>query len=236
MWPMGSTIKACALRACHSFVLSTPKYVAFPSLLFGDSAGTASGPAPVTFLGPERSRSAISFHSVGPLPFIPQGRLSCFLPWNSNGSDPGFPSSPPNPQPSSPGLPVSWLCGSCAEVCTSRHGCGLRTIQPLFISFCFNFEARSFLWKPLWVWPHRPCLGGRHVSSGSPPPGVALCPGPLTLGVCPAPLEGRRGDRAEVGWRAVERRQLGWAGPPVHNTALSPRLGGGRDVGTQFRV
>lgn len=108
--------------------------------------------------------------------------------------------------------------------------------QPLFISFCFYSEARSFLWKPF-AGLAPPSLSGRgHVLSGPSPPGVALCPGPRTLGVCPAPLDGRRGDHAEVGWRAVERRQLGWAGPPVHSTALSLRLGGGRDVRTQFRV
>lgn len=96
--------------------------------------------------------------------------------------------------------------------------------QPLFISFCFYSEARSFLWKPF-AGLAPPSLSGRgHVLSGPSPPGVALCPGPRTLGVCPAPLDGRRGDHAEVGWRAVERRQLGWAGPPVHSTALSLRL------------
>lgn len=157
LWPVGGPIKACALRACHNFVLATPKYTAFPSLLFGDSAGTASGPAPVTFLGPERSRSAVSFHSVGPLSFIPQGCLSCFLPWNSNGSDPGFPPPPPNPQPSSPGLPVSWLRGSCAEVRTSRHGCGL---SPSLFPFVFILKLVLSSGSLLQAWPHRPCLGG----------------------------------------------------------------------------
>ena len=160
LWPVGGPIKACALRACHNFVLATPKYTAFPSLLFGDSAGTASGPAPVTFLGPERSRSAVSFHSVGPLSFIPQGCLSCFLPWNSNGSDPGFP--PPLPILSLPHL-VSRFPGFAAPALRfAPRGIAVASapFSPSLFPFAFILKLVLSSGSLLQAWPHRPCLGG----------------------------------------------------------------------------
>lgn len=190
----------------------------------------------MTFLGPELSRSAVSFHSNGPLSFIPLWLLSCFLPWNSNGSDPGFPASAPSPHPS-PGLPGFLALSSCLRFAPRSMDVASTPFGPISFSSVFILKIAVFPGEPF-PGSGPLCLLGRE---------VCPCKFPFPQGwpfarvlsswlLSWAPLEGRGGDHAEVGWRVVERRQLRWAGTPVHTTALCPRLGGGWDVRTQFRV
>lgn len=48
-----------------------PRVHRFPVPVVWGRCGDSLRPGPVTFLGPELSRSAVFFHSNGPLSFIP---------------------------------------------------------------------------------------------------------------------------------------------------------------------
>ena len=104
-------------------------------------------PGPATFLGPECSQSAASFHSDGPLSFIHStGAFVLFSPVEFEWLGPWVSRlhSQSSPFTWSPWVPGSRLL---PEVHTSQHGCGIHTVRPLFIFFCFYFENRGFPWR-----------------------------------------------------------------------------------------
>ena len=148
VWPVGSAIKACALRACRNSALPTPEGTAVPSLLFGDAARTASGLAPRpswVLIAPSRLppfTATAPYHS-----FIPLGLLSCFLPWNSNGSDPGFPASAPSPHPS-PGLAGFLAPGSCLRSTPRSMDVASTPFGPFSFSSVFILKIAVFPGEP----------------------------------------------------------------------------------------
>ena len=148
MWPVGSAIKACALRACRNSALSTLEGTAVPSLLFGDAAGTASGPAPqpswvLSAPGRLPPFTAMALYHL----FIPLRLLSCFLLWNSNGSDPGFPASAPSPHPS-PGLPGLLAPGSCLRSAPRSMDVASTPFGPISFSSVFILKIAVFPGEP----------------------------------------------------------------------------------------